>query len=327
MNDPLISIIVPVYNVENFLRKCLDSIIAQSTDKSGTICDEYAAIDLRFNVFHKENGGVSFARNLGIKEAKGKWITFVDADDIIMERYLSNLLEPVNKYNEVEFVVGGYKNMNRTNGQILSTTSMKEFFSVDPINDFFSQPQLYSSYLFFPYSKLYKTDFVRNNRLSFDENISLGEDRMFVLQYLNQVHNIVFSPSRDYCIMFDNRGNSLSTKKRSRQDYFDNFQRGYQALCSFYQDHPLENIKKYSDNFIADRIFTYIVIPFSKFNVEKHVNAFLVDVIAPFLCSINIQYRNIRNLKIRILSLLLLYGNKHLVFFICKIRNHINSIF
>ena len=93
-NMPKISIIVPVYNVEKYLSLCIDSILAQtltdfelllindgSKDNSGIICDKYATIDSRIRVFHKENGGVSSARNVGIDNADGEWIAFVDADD------------------------------------------------------------------------------------------------------------------------------------------------------------------------------------------------------------------------------------------------------
>lgn len=95
-NTSLISIIVPVYNTEKYLDKCIQSVLAQtytnwellliddgSTDSSGIICDKYAAEDNRIRVFHKENGGVSSARNLGLDNAKGEWISFVDADDWI----------------------------------------------------------------------------------------------------------------------------------------------------------------------------------------------------------------------------------------------------
>lgn len=99
-----ISVIVPVYNVEKYLSRCIDSILSQtftdfelllvddgSTDKSGEICDEYAKTDARIKVFHTENRGVSAARNLGIKEASADWISFVDSDDWVEDKYLSDL--------------------------------------------------------------------------------------------------------------------------------------------------------------------------------------------------------------------------------------------
>ena len=100
---PLVSVIVPVYKAEKYLHKCVDSLLAQtmtdfevllindgSPDRSGAICDEYAAKDSRIRVFHKENGGVSSARNLGILESQGKYITFVDSDYWLSPCYLAD---------------------------------------------------------------------------------------------------------------------------------------------------------------------------------------------------------------------------------------------
>ena len=107
---PTISVIVPVYNVEKYLRCCVDSILAQtftdievllvddgSTDSSGAICDEYAQLDRRVRVFHKTNGGVSSARNLGLDEATGRWIMFVDSDDKVSPEICERLLEHVSE--------------------------------------------------------------------------------------------------------------------------------------------------------------------------------------------------------------------------------------
>lgn len=110
MNEPKISIIIPVYGVEKYIRKCLDSVVAQSyrnleiivvddgsPDDCGAICDEYAARDERICVIHKQNGGVSSARNAGLAVAGGEWIGWVDSDDWIepdmYEYLLSNVLE------------------------------------------------------------------------------------------------------------------------------------------------------------------------------------------------------------------------------------------
>ena len=104
--SPAISVIVPVYNAEKTLRQCVDSILAQdfkdfellliddgSKDSSPTICDDYALQDSRVKVFHKPNGGVSSARNVGLDNAQGEWITFIDSDDYISPRYLNGICE------------------------------------------------------------------------------------------------------------------------------------------------------------------------------------------------------------------------------------------
>lgn len=109
---PCVSVIVPVYNAERWLRCCVDSILAQtftdfellliddgSKDNSGAICDEYALKDSRVRVLHKENSGVSSARNVGLDNALGEWIAFVDADDYINRDYLEILIETVCRKN------------------------------------------------------------------------------------------------------------------------------------------------------------------------------------------------------------------------------------
>lgn len=112
MDKELISVIIPVYNVQKYLEKCLNSVLNQtyknleilliddgSTDNSSKICEEYKLKDSRIKVFHKENGGLSSARNYGIKEAKGIYITFIDSDDDIEEDYIEYLYKLLKKYN------------------------------------------------------------------------------------------------------------------------------------------------------------------------------------------------------------------------------------
>jgi glycosyltransferase involved in cell wall biosynthesis len=104
MSCPVFSIIVPVYNAEKYLSRCIDSILSQtltdfellliddgSSDNSGAICEEYARNDSRINVFYKKNGGVSSARNLGIDKAQGEWVTFVDSDDWLADNFLEQM--------------------------------------------------------------------------------------------------------------------------------------------------------------------------------------------------------------------------------------------
>lgn len=107
--NSIISIIIPVYNAEKTLSRCVNSILNQtfqdwellliddgSTDRSGELCDEYASKDQRIKVFHKTNGGVSSARNIGLDYAKGEWITFIDSDDYIYD----NIFDLIPSYNE-----------------------------------------------------------------------------------------------------------------------------------------------------------------------------------------------------------------------------------
>ena len=119
--EDIITIIIPIYKVEEYLRKCLDSVINQtytnleiilvddgSPDNCGNICDEYAKKDERIKVIHKENGGLSDARNVGIKNANGKYITFVDSDDYITKDYVGYLYNLI-KENNVDLSICGIK--------------------------------------------------------------------------------------------------------------------------------------------------------------------------------------------------------------------------
>ena len=122
MSNPKISVIIPVYNAESTLRRCVDSVLAQtftdfeclliddgSKDRSGAICDEYAARDSRIRAFHKENGGVSSARNLGLDNATGEWIAFVDSDDWAGEKYLESFSE----YLDADLIISGIQSVNK----------------------------------------------------------------------------------------------------------------------------------------------------------------------------------------------------------------------
>ncbi|MEH7226821.1 glycosyltransferase, partial [Bacillus sp. JJ1566] len=125
--EPEISIIVPIYNVENFLQSCIDSILEQtlknfevilvndgSTDSCGELCNYYAQIDTRIKVIHKKNGGVSSARNAGLNIAKGKYIAFVDPDDTIEPMMYCELIKTAKKFN-ADIVVSPIKSINLIN--------------------------------------------------------------------------------------------------------------------------------------------------------------------------------------------------------------------
>ncbi|CFB59097.1 family 2 glycosyl transferase [Streptococcus pneumoniae] len=133
MSCPEISVIVPVYNVERYLRQCMDSLINQtyrdfeiilvndgSTDSSGVLCEDWAKKDERIHVVHKKNEGLGFARNTGVEHAKGKYITFVDSDDYVSLDMLQTLYNAVQEYDvEVVYSAGYYRSFS--NGEIKKT--------------------------------------------------------------------------------------------------------------------------------------------------------------------------------------------------------------
>lgn len=195
MNNELnkVSIIVPVYNTSQYLRQCLDSILTQtykdwecilvddgSTDDSLRICDEYAARDQRFRVIHKENGGVSSARNRGINEASGEWITFVDSDDELYDE--NSLQKMISNVGQSQLVLYGIKiifsNGNYTNPDhpISEHLNTKEFAKL-----LVSWKYGYMGYIA---ARLYRRDIVRKNHLQLAKDIFFCEDNLFCSQYI-----------------------------------------------------------------------------------------------------------------------------------------------
>ncbi|MBR4803971.1 MAG: glycosyltransferase family 2 protein [Bacteroidales bacterium] len=192
-----ISVIVPVYNTEAYLPRCIDSILGQSLtdfelllvddgspDRCGAICDDYAAKDSRVKVFHKENGGVSSARNLALDNAKGEWITFVDSDDELMSDGLKVLAENIS--DEVDMVMGGFLECEE-NGKLISqpltkrTLLLSKEQSILSLYNGYGPFYFYSGYASF---RLYRSQIIKDNNISFYTDIAIKEDTLFVLQYI-----------------------------------------------------------------------------------------------------------------------------------------------
>lgn len=194
MNESLISIIIPIYNAEKYLNKCIDSIIMQtyknleiilvndgSTDTSGTICDNYAATDNRIKVHHKPNGGVSSARNAGIDAAQGEFIAFVDSDDYIDSDMYERLHRRITETNG-DICICGVRQISHKETVLINVPNEHEMDIEKFIENFCNDPYNYFFYIASPYSKLYKRDKINNNR--FPNHISYAEDLWFNADYI-----------------------------------------------------------------------------------------------------------------------------------------------
>lgn len=196
----LISVIVPVYNAANDLRRCLDSLLRQtytgyevllindgSTDHSGAICDAYAGTYEQFHVYHIENGGVSAARNTGMEKSKGDYITFVDADDYVEDTYLSLLLPPADE----DFSVCGVKIL-APNG----TVSIERIPATG--NDGTPQRVINHQLVRTVWGKLFKRSVIRCEGIKFDVSLRIGEDTCFVLAFLNAATSVFVGDGLGY---------------------------------------------------------------------------------------------------------------------------------
>lgn len=182
-----ISVIVPVYNTEKYLNRCVDSILAQtftdfelilvddgSTDGSGKMCDDYAGKDNRVKVFHKQNGGVASAKNLGIDNAIGEYINFIDSDDFVDENYLEVMY---NANEECDMVIAGVK--------YISSDNLKEYAKLDYKSDYRIIKADYKQYIYdlldkralnYHVAKLYRRKRIYENKIYFTDFNKTGAD-------------------------------------------------------------------------------------------------------------------------------------------------------
>lgn len=216
-NSPQVSIIVPVYNTEKYLRKCIDSIIAQinkdwelllvddgSKDGSGKICDEYAAKDSRIRVFHKENGGVSSARNLALDNARGEWLAFVDSDDIVDENYLS--LEEVPQNTDV--IVKSFQRFDDS-GSVISKHIIDENSLLNKGEELNRRYVLKRQNSL--WNKIINMRIIGNCR--FDTSVKVGEDFLFFLACFHKIQSVFYSSIGSYFYIV-HEGSAMSKADR-----------------------------------------------------------------------------------------------------------------
>ncbi|MFS0555840.1 glycosyltransferase [Brevibacillus sp. 179-C9.3 HS] len=191
--QPLVSIIIPIYNTEKFLVRAIDSVLSQSysnievilvndgsTDDSGRICDNYVQKYPNVKVIHQKNNGVSVSRNIGLEKAKGKYIQFVDSDDEINRNMTETLVFRMEEQG-CDIVICGYTNIG------LKTKSFSVESGLFDANEFIISSYLDSQKTPFVWSScnmIYKNTVIKKNNLRFDTNYAMGEDGLFTLEYL-----------------------------------------------------------------------------------------------------------------------------------------------
>lgn len=224
MREELISVVVPVYNVEEYIDRCIRSIINQSyknlqiilvddgsEDKSGKICEYYAKCDKRISVIHKQNGGLSDARNIGINIAQGKFITFVDSDDYILENYIERLYSLLYETNAdisiigVETIFRNHVAEKRELKYYPPTVYTKEEAIRETLNVRLRQSA---------WGKLYKIELFNNIRFPKGK---LYEDLAIVFNILCVANKVVFSNEALYMYMI--RKNSIMQTSFNLQQY------------------------------------------------------------------------------------------------------------
>lgn len=228
----LVSIIVPVYNVAKYLPRCLDSLINQtyknieiilvddgSTDGSGDICDEYAALDDRVNVFHTPNGGVSHARNVALDNAGGEYITFVDSDDWLEKDWIADAIAEVIRA-DVDLYIGGYVKSYETGCDKVVHKYMPKTIltNIECLKEMYMQKIEDTAFAWEVCGKLFRRKLW--NGVRFRENISVQEDGIAFFEILQQTEKAVYVPAYTYHY-FDRPGSAVNTV--SMKHIYDGF--------------------------------------------------------------------------------------------------------
>lgn len=254
MND-LISIIVPVYNVEGYLKKCVESILNQSyknievilvndgsTDNGPKICDEYAKKDNRIKVIHKVNSGVSDTRNIGLEIAKGKYVSFVDSDDWIEIDYIQKLYRAINE-NDADYATCGY---NRVYGNEIEKINSNGKTLIYSAREYLIKLLNVQSGYGFCHMKLIKRDIIGNKK--FYNGLAVGEDALFNIELCENLKKaiVIEEPLYNY------RFNANSVVRKFDENYINKYQKSMEIMSGYI-------LKEYkNDAEIKQNLYNYI---------------------------------------------------------------------
>lgn len=266
----MITVIIPIYNSERYLHRCLSSVIAQtyrdleiivvddgSTDTSLLISYEYASIDERVIVISKNNGGVSSARNEGLRNASGEYVMFLDSDDYMMPTMCEVMLSSM-EVQGVDCVICGTQ---ETGGGLWAPVANERYENINHFRQDFVR-HLKSELLSPPWNKIYKRSLVKEY---FDCTISFGEDLIFNLCYFAGCNKISFITDAPFYHEKDNRDSLVNKNYLSR---LSEIEQVYSYIVNFAQDRS----RKTHDKYIRDIIvyFRAIVLDSKIDNKEKY---------------------------------------------------------
>lgn len=226
-----ISIVIPVYNAEDYLDKCLSSIVRQdmssyevilvddgSTDASPLICERYSATYPRFKTISKPNGGVSSARNAGLNVADGEYVMFVDSDDALAPGALAALDSATEGFPD--FVVGGFNIYNENMFFGTTQPATGSSYSPDRMSSFLDDTMMKRGDLYRgPWAKLYRNSVIRRNGIHFNEGLCYAEDKLFIYEFLNHVKSAasVNAPVYEYFRRSGTLSGGKTTERRASQ--------------------------------------------------------------------------------------------------------------
>jgi glycosyltransferase involved in cell wall biosynthesis len=225
---PLVSVIVPIYNIENFIDECVKSITHQSytnleiilvddgsTDSSGKIADKYSAKDKRIRVFHKHNGGLSDARNYGLLKAQGSLISFVDGDDFVTSDFIERLVVTLENDSSDIACCSYYKYFNQNKIMTSSKGNGKHHETYTNIDAIYSSFGFHSPVKVLAWNKIYKKSIFDDNSIRFPKD-KINEDNLTIYKLLFFANKISFIDDR--LVYYRQRSGSIMHRKIDKKD-------------------------------------------------------------------------------------------------------------
>ncbi|WP_294368366.1 glycosyltransferase family 2 protein [uncultured Clostridium sp.] len=268
----LISIIVPVYNVEKYLNQCVNTLINQtyfnieiilvndgSTDKSGSLCDELSKRDNRIKVIHKKNEGLGLARNTGLEYINGKFVTFIDSDDYVDTNLIEELYYNL-KNNNADTCIGGFKRVNDLGKIIFKESYEKNTYEDNYIKNNLlmkmlgSSPEKSDAIRMSVWNVLFSVEIIKNNKLKFvSERKFISEDIIFDIDYYQFAKKVVIIDT----VAYNYRVNNESLTRKYKEDRFEKCKILYNEIYSkinFYNNNNLAIYRLQRQYFVNIRV-------------------------------------------------------------------------
>ena len=285
----LFSVIVPIYNKEEYLNKCIDSILNQSfndyelilvndgsIDNCPQIIDQYAKKDKKIKIIHKENGGLVSARKAGTQKAQGEYIVCVDADDYIKQDYLKDIAEII-KNNKVDIICTGYCRLSNDVEKQINIDYREGYYSKeDIIKEIYPTLVQGKDATHFPvniWAKAYKRDLYSKIQLNVDDSVTIGEDGVVSIPYIYLANSMYIINKHEYVYRTNNKSMTSSIAVLDPQYP----KKVYKEYIKYIDDNKYD-FKQQLDRFVVHQVFSMALSQFNnKRNVKERINNILND--------------------------------------------------
>lgn len=347
MENPKVSVVIPVFNREKTIKNCLESLRLQSfesfevivvddgsSDGTSEICKYYQSLDSRFTYFYQANSGVSVARNRGISLAKGEWITFIDSDDVVSSIHLSAV-------NQLKAATGSLIMVSIGKGKICDG----QFCSVEKCDEdvvkcidgnkevidyLFGDYNPYINSIYFCTDKFFHLQTLRDYDIRFREDMSLGEDQVFLLYYLKYTNSFAFIDQKSYLRLSYTGLTRLGSKLRLPVEFWYNQRLNFEAFKDLYSTTNSKFLYAYACNYIIDRPITRILFRYTQLNTVSKVRKrdlmrFMKDEVVVYVSSENVDVQFVKNSRVKTVAKLLLSGHSTMAYWASVFYNLVKS--